>query len=634
MLTDALLDRTVIILSSYNGQTKTDPAFNLHKLGIKNALIGFIEQCKLLPLAQQLEHIAKEMKEKTGDMAAKIEHESSQKRTWTLVFTLAALALERKQNLPENHPEIVPIDKLLSGLSNGWVHGFGSIGLGLNLNVEAINNLIEGMKEWIQYFDINQGMQNKHEVLLALYAAACSLEEKLSSYRIIPKKFKDEMATIKSLIANKFNDLKNKLEEENRNRISNALQVLGPDEDPLYRQFKEQIIRLKTQQEAMQQKRDSFPKDKLNRLQELQLLLKKQEILSETEILSQFWEKYNTPEKFTEILNDLEIPVSERPGWQEYYNYQHGSFRQQFFSVFLTGSWGIPQQLGGIPSNTISVDSLSSKSGAVIQRLEVMRAEIKQQKLIPDEENPSQLFENIEQNLKVLSGFKKVSLELITEQFEKSRGGQASTKALVQVNSDIDLLKKNLHAQKRLVESLQNIYAQINKIKHHVDCSELEKTCEALLDKVVKTISYTEIPSDLPTSQKINTLSLSIDRAIDNVEGIQRSINILVYSKQKTMIELVTGFINSKENTFGHKLLLIFSPAYKKMFKDLKEATTAKEVSSEESSEKSFNKIKEILGLSDEHAREKEIKNQFKTLKEEAQKTLDGGSRVTIPVHN
>lgn len=43
----------------------------------------------------------------------------------------------------------------------------------------------------------------------------------------------------------------------------------------------------------------------------------------------------------------------------------------------------------------------------MIQRLEVMRAEINQLKLIPDEENPSQLFESIEQNLKVLSGFKK-----------------------------------------------------------------------------------------------------------------------------------------------------------------------------------------------------------------------------------
>lgn len=64
MLTDALLDRTVIILSSYNGQTKKDPAFDLYKLGIKNAFIRFIEQCKLLPLTQQLEHITKEMKEK------------------------------------------------------------------------------------------------------------------------------------------------------------------------------------------------------------------------------------------------------------------------------------------------------------------------------------------------------------------------------------------------------------------------------------------------------------------------------------------------------------------------------------------------------------------------------------------
>ncbi|QLZ69567.1 hypothetical protein FOLKNPGA_02361 [Legionella sp. PC1000] len=643
MLTDALLDRTVIILSSYSGQTKKDPSFDLYKLGIKNAFIGFIEQCKLLPLDQQFEHIAKEMKEKTGGMAAKIDQESSQKRTWTLVFTLAALALGRKQDLPANPPEMVPIDKLISGLSNGWVHGFGSIGFGLKLNEEAINNLIEGMKDWIQNFDINQDMQTQHEVLLALYAVACSLEEKLSSYRIVPKKFKDEMATIKILVANKFNELKNKLESESSlapaefstqhasrsEQVSNALQVLLPKEVTLHQQFKEQLEFLKKQQEERRQKINSFPQEKFNRLLKLHQLLKEQPSANKEDKMSEFWKKYNTQEKFNQLMDDLELSESEKPGWLEYFRYQHGSYAEQAISTLWIGSWGLPEFMGGVQSDMISLEVLLSKCETAQKPLKAIHAE--QQKIIPDEENPSQLIDSIEKDLKNLAGLKKIKIDSFDKQLLDSMKGDTTINTLGKINSDIEELKENLVKQKIIIVSLKNIHEKIELLKKHVDCTDIEKTFALLLDEVINTMSYMEhpLPPDVPTAKKIAVLNSSIGRALDNVAGIQLSINHIVNtssSHKLSMIKLVNQFVSSKENTWGHTLLLIFSPSYKKMFNELKEALTEKDT------ETSLNKIKAALDLTNEPANKKEIAKQFKGLKERAKETLDEENLGKMPV--
>lgn len=123
-------------------------------------------------------------------------------------------------------------------------------------------------------------------------------------------------------------------------------------------------------------------------------------------------------------------------------------------------------------------------------------------------------------------------------------------------------------------------------------------------------------------------MSLSIDRAIDNVEGIQRSLNLIVHAKQKAMIALVNQFVNNKENTWGHKFLLIFSPAYKEMFNELKEAVSAKDPTKQESS---FNRIKEILGLSEEQPSKKEIKKQFTLLQKQAKAALDDQVMIATP---
>ncbi|KTD72918.1 hypothetical protein [Legionella tucsonensis] len=643
MLTDALLDRTVIILSSYNGQTKKDPAFDLYKLGIKNAFIRFIEQCKLLPLTQQLEHITKEMKEKKGGIAAKMEHESSQKRTWTLVFTLATLALERKQNLPANHPEILPIDKLLSGLSNGWVHGFGSIGLGLKLNEEAINNLIEGMKDWIQNFDINQGMQTQHEILLALYAVSCSLEEKLSSYRIVPKRIKDEMTTIKTLVANKFNELKIKLENElsdsrvdlstqqatRSEQVSSALQVLLPKEVTLYQQFKEQLEFLQKQQEELHQKINNFPQEKFNRLLKLHQLLKEQPSANIEDKMSEFWKKYNTQEKFNQLMADLELTESEKSGWQEYFRYQHGSYAEQVMSILWTGNWGLPEFMGGIQSDMISLEVLLCKCESAQKPLKAIRAE--QQKLIPDEEKPSQLIDSIEKNLKTLAGLKKIKIDSFDKQLLDSMKGETTIDTLGKINGDIEELKENLVKQKMIIASLKNIHEKMELLKKHVNCTDIEKTFGLLLDEVINTLSYMKhpLPPDLPTAKKIAALNSSIGRALENVEGIELSINHIVNTSSNhklSTIKLVNQFVSSKENTWGHKLLLIFSPSYKKMFNELKKVLT------EKTTETSLNNIKAVLGITNEPSNKKEIAKQFKGLQEKVKETLDNEYLEDMPV--
>ncbi|WP_454781164.1 hypothetical protein [Legionella sp. WA2022007384] len=632
MLTEVILDQTIATLSTYKGKTKIDPAFDKYKQGIKTSLVDFINQCKAIPLAQQLDHIAKEMKEKTGGMSAKIENNSGKKRSWTLIFTLAALAIERKQDLPKDHPEIASIDMLLSGFSNGWVNEFGSIGFGLTLNEEAINNILNGMKGWIQKYDINQGERTKHDVLLALYASVFSLEEKLSSSPLAPKKFKDEMGIIKVQLIDKFNELKNKLDIKKPPSIQviDPLKELAPKEEILYRQFKEQLEHLKKKQEQIQQNIRTFPQAQFARITQLQQLLKDPPSASSKDPMSEFWKQYDTQTKFNQLLNDLDVPENERPGWNEYFKYQHGSYREQAISILWTGSWGLPQFIGGVPSNMISLELLRSKSDAAIKPLQVIHAQIEAQKSIVDSERPTQLIHSIEDELKNLAELKKTKMDVLEEELADVIGHK-STNALAKINSDIEQLNKSLEKQKKMIQSLKNIQEKIELLKKLVDCTDVEETFRLFLNEASNTISLTSqpLPPDLPAAKKIATLEHSVARAQSNILGLQLSLNQMAKAlnlQQSSAIELVSKFIHTKENTLGHTLLSFFSSSYKIMFNELKEALN------EESLEIRLNKMKEVLGISDEPQKEKEISTYFKKLKEEAQEVLSEEHFEEIPI--
>ncbi|CAM3032670.1 Uncharacterised protein [Legionella steigerwaltii] len=620
MLTDTVLDQAVATLSSYGEKTKVDPDFDKYKRGIKNALIKFIIHCKeKLPPAKQLEYLAKEMEDKPDNMSAKIDEVSDKKRTWSLAFALAALAIERKNDLPKNHPEIVPIDTLLSGLSNGWVTGF-------KFNPKAVNNVLNGMKDWIQKYDINQGNQTKHEILLTLYAAACAFEAKISSAGLMARPYKSDVLTIKNLIANKFNELKIQLESESRQ----VLQKLLPKEKVLHQQFKEQLMLLKNQQQEL-----STSQEKFARIDKLQQVLNKQpseridKEKEEKEKMKLFWQEYNTPQKFDQLLADLGVTEQERPGWKEYFNYQHGSYIKQAKAAFWTWSWGPSESWGGIASNTICVEALLDKCKTAKEPLQALHSRFEKQQLIPDGERPSQLIDGIEKEFKKLAELKKIKMDSLKTQLIDVMEHKTKV-SLNKINSDIEELKKDMEKQKEIIQSLRKIHEKIEKLKKHVDCADLEKTFGLLADEVANTISYIEepIPSDYTTAEKITVLDKSIARALDNVQGLQLSLNHMVTTCRKhesSVIQLVTEFVNSKEKTWGHTLLSFFSPSYKKMFDDLKSAIAL----NKRSPEASFSKLKAVLGLTYETSKKKEIKSQFKALKEHAIEVLN----EEIPVY-
>lgn len=621
MLTDTILDKAAATLSSYGENTKIDPDFAKYKKGIKNALIEFIMHCKeKLPLVQQLEYIAKEMEDKPNNMSATIDEQSDKKRTWTLAFALAALAIERKNDLPKDHQEIAPIDTLLAGLSNGWIKGF-------KFNSVAINDVLNGMKDWIQKYDINQNNQTRHEILLALYAAACAFEAKILSAGLLARPYKNDILIIKNLIANKFSELKQQLERESRQekQIHDAFQKLISKEEVLYQQLKEQLVLLKKQQEQKQQELDTA-EEKCARLDKLQQLLNRQpsegkdKEKEEQEKMKLFWKVYSTQPKFEQLLADLEVPEQERPGWQQYFNYQHGSYLKQAAAAFWTGNWGPSKGWGGIASNTISVNVLLSKSNAAKEPLTAIQPQIKKQKLIPDAERPCQLIDDIEKELKNLIGLKKMEMDPLKAQLLDVMEHK-KTNTLEKINSDIEAFKKNLEQQNETVKSLKEIHKKIEIMKKHTDCTDVEKAFGLFLNEAANTISYTQqpLPSNLPTAEKILALEQSIDRALNNVQGLQLSLNHMVKasrSQESNVIQLVTEFVKSKEATWGHTLLSFFSPAYRTMFDELKNAVTLN------SPEESFNQVKAVLGITYETSKKKEINSQFKKLKEKAEEAL------------
>jgi len=93
--------------------------------------------------------------------------------------------------------------------------------------------------------------------------------------------------------------------------------------------------------------------------------------------------------------------------------------------------------------------------------------------------------------------------------------------------------------------------------------------------------------------------------------------------QKESVIQLVTQFVESKENTLGHTLLSIFSSSYRTLFDALKSTLE------EKSPEIKFNKMKAVLGITDKPSQKKEIAGQFKKLKEKAEETLSD----KIPVY-
>lgn len=565
MLTDTILDKAAATLSSFGEKTKIDSDFAKYKKGIKNALIGFIKHSKeQLPLDQQLAFIGKEMEDKPNNMSATIDEQSDKKRTWTLAFALAALAIERKNDLPKDHQEITPIDTLLAGLSNGWVKGF-------NFNTVATHNVLNGMKDWIQKYDISQCNQTRHETLLTLYAAACAFEAKISSAGLLARPYKNDILIIKTLIATKFTELKQQLERESKQakQINDAFQKLISKEEVLYQQFKEQLVLLKKQQEQKQQELDTS-EEQCARIDKLQQLLNKQpsegndKEKEEQEKMKLFWKEYPTQAKFDQLLADLEVPKQERPGWQLYFNYQHGSYLKQAAAAFWTGSWGPSKGWGGIASNTISVNVLLSKSNAAKEPLNAIQPQIKKHKLIPAGERPCQLIDDIEKELKNLTGLKKMEMDSLKAELLDVMEHK-KTNILEKINSDIEAFKKNLEQQKETVKSLKEIHKKIELMKKHADCTDVEKSFGLFLNEAVSTLSYTQqpLPSHLSTAEKILALDKSIARALDNVQGLQLSLNHMVKasrSQESNVIQLVTEFVKSKEATWGHTLLSFFPP--------------------------------------------------------------------------
>ncbi|WP_133127417.1 hypothetical protein [Legionella nagasakiensis] len=637
-----VLQQTVALLSSYGGKRNVDPAFARYQRGINGAFKAFVTSSMGQPLAEQLAYIEQEMKKKDG-IKATLETASSGKRTWTLVFALAAAAVERKNALPEDSPEREPINTLLSGLSNGWINGFGSLGFGIKLNHEAINALCQGLDRWIEQYDIHQlDPTITQETLLSSYAIMCYFEETMKTSRMagfLPEDLKVMLPAVKEKIAAKFNALQETLTAEKSVESSHAVigRNLVDDDNPLTR-FKAQLAGAKRQQQVIQRKTSGFDEAQCERMQQLQQVL-----LTDDDSLQRFWQHINTKEKFTQLMDDLHIPDNKRAGWLEYFNYQHGSVGGKLKAAFWTGSWGMPTALGGVEAGTVSRQGLTACMHETLARLSSEVRDLTGEELSADKpeefkpyarraqeraERSIVLLEDMEVQLEALADLQQMDVASLTAHWEglieKSQPENHDVNGIrviyQQVLEDIDKAKSILFAQEDRINRLAMIEETLTSLSAQgLDIKDLHSSFDAIVSEVYQKamVDTGFVTSSKPSTSnvKINEMRGAIKSAAENMVSMKHSINELVSGmkedKQQSVIQKANEFIAAREKSLGHLFLRIFSPSYRKMFNHLKTVVRNPEVNDQER----FESITHVFGLTDESQRPQKMAKQFRNLK-------------------
>ncbi|ARM32102.1 hypothetical protein B0B39_00470 [Legionella longbeachae] len=177
---DVFLNKYAQQLQTYKGTTKTDGSIPLYIQGITTSLSGFIDKQSKDRDGNTFKKIA-EASSNGGELFIELEQKSGKKRTWTIVFSIGALAAFRKEKMESNSPEREHLDQIIDGLNQGWVEGFGGLSLsGISINQEVINKLLGGIEGWIKNLEPNKPDVHKFsETVIAAITLISILETKL-----------------------------------------------------------------------------------------------------------------------------------------------------------------------------------------------------------------------------------------------------------------------------------------------------------------------------------------------------------------------------------------------------------------------------------------------------------------------
>lgn len=177
---DVFLNKYARQLQTYKGITKNDGAIPLYIQGITMSLSGFIDKQSKDLNGDTFKKTA-EASSNGGELFIELEEKSGKKRTWTTVFAIGALAALRKEKIGQHSPEHEPLDKIIDGLNQGWVEGFGGLSLsGISINEEVINKLLGGIEEWVKNLEPNKpNPQAFSETVIAAVTLVNILETKL-----------------------------------------------------------------------------------------------------------------------------------------------------------------------------------------------------------------------------------------------------------------------------------------------------------------------------------------------------------------------------------------------------------------------------------------------------------------------
>lgn len=177
---DVFLNKYARQLQTYKGITKNDGAIPLYIQGITTSLSGFIDKQSKDLNGDTFKKTA-EASSNGGELFIELEEKSGKKRTWTTVFAIGALAALRKEKIGQHSPEHEPLDKIIDGLNQGWVEGFGGLSLsGISINEEVINKLLGGIEEWVKNLEPNKpNPQAFSETVIAAVTLVNILETKL-----------------------------------------------------------------------------------------------------------------------------------------------------------------------------------------------------------------------------------------------------------------------------------------------------------------------------------------------------------------------------------------------------------------------------------------------------------------------
>lgn len=594
------LEATVGKLSSNGKKTKVDENFHKYIDAIDNAFNEFINSIKDQPPESQLQYISTNMAQ-DSELSARMKKLSGDKRIWTFMFVIAAAANERNENLPKNHPEKPYIDAVLSGFSQGWVNGFYRV-FPPAINKEALNQIKDGLNSWLEHYDIHANPEISQEVLWVLYSAACYFEPKLEGSKLIPKELSNVLTQLKAAIVNKLQEFTKEeaLAKEKEEPlvgvesvvplVSGALQQLAPKENP-YEQFMKELASIKSQEDENLKLNDRVKSNQLRhaRMQHLSKILKCQLVdrVIEDPMIA-FWEHYNTQTKFNQLMVDLEIEDTQQEHWQRFFDAQHGmGYKNAIATVLLI----LPNGIGGIPNNALSVEVLLDKNNKTLKQLD---ADFKKKKeyekrINSKEEKPSKLIEKIENELQKLVVPEKLDLQILKEK----RSHIKKTTDLEKINiadvfHDFEKFQENLAKQKEFLIHLQNIHKIITRLSTHgINTNQLLKSFESILTQAIETIVHDDKSIDplKSTEETINVLIDGIDKAQQETKEIKKGIEEIVKINSQTnnnpekkaeILSATESFIKKYENDIFHKILCFFSKTYNQLFSSLKTAVEGK----------------------------------------------------------